>query len=581
MWTAFFASATWFEDSLKRVIAGGTVGVGQASTPLRCSHCARNGVVDNLFRAHSSETAGPRIEWDPRRQPWIPVLTRDGATKDVALIELFAQAEGFLTIACSTPGETVAVVEFLLAVCFASQDCPASKEQWREWVVGGHAFTEAVAWLKKQPGSDWDLFDPETPLGQNSMLEEVFQKYATGTAQLVLERAADYLQFFDQHHLADGKSLSAAEAFRTLLTQHVYAPYGRARVGGEELGATLTHLAAGRLLGRIRVVALGATLGETLRLNLYPYRGVEGGLNTSWTGGAVVRRGFLTKAGPRVPGSPADLHSALGRSVLLRGGRAEDGRVVVDRVLIGAGEVLQLDPEQHMQDAVLLPGKNGSRRPLWPSPSRALWQEAHALYAAVKERQPGLYALLESLSYERCGRETPYQLWAVGLIVNKSIPVAWVEGSFPYAPGMEQHLFLASQRGSRIAEFLAATLYRAAVVASRIICPAVDPADGKQQIARYDARWGFWPTAAEPFRNLLDQVVVLGFVGAGDPVLEPLEEYALCLLGQARTLLEQRLELLPPNADGHLARSRALELFEREVSGEKAPIEIRKPVDDD
>ncbi|MFC8718200.1 type I-E CRISPR-associated protein Cse1/CasA [Kitasatospora sp. NPDC057198] len=508
----------------------------------------------------------------------MPVVTCAGESVSVGLCELFERSEELASIAGGTPGEAVAVLEFLLAVCFAAGEHPASAREWRERVEGRRGFGGAAAWLAGRADGDWDLFDPERPLGQNALLRESFEDSATGVAQLVIERTGDYLQFFDRHHLEDGGSLPAAEAFRAVLTQHVYAPYGRGRISGGKLGPAVTNLATGRLLGRIRVVALGATVGETLRLNLYPHAGETGRLNTTWTTGPVARRTFGAKAVPRAPQGPADLHSALGRSILLRG--RLDGRhgAVVDRVLIGAGEVLELDPVRHLTDAVLVRTTAGAEKPLWPSPSRALWQDAHALYAAVKERLPGLYALLGSLAYEHEGMDVPYRLWAVGLIANKTLPVAWVEGCFPYAPGMAEHLYLASSRGSRIAEFLAARLKRAALVASQTVHPAKAPADEAALVARYDARWRFWAAAGETFDALLDTVADLGPRRPPGAAAGPVAAYAETLLATAREQLAQRLESLPPNDRGHLARSRAVRRFEDDLAADDAPAEIRELV---
>ncbi|WP_110946049.1 type I-E CRISPR-associated protein Cse1/CasA [Streptomyces avicenniae] len=516
-----------------------------------------------------------RLSWDPRHEPCIPVVKTDGAEIALSLCELFGQADGLSTISCATAGEAVAVIEYLLAICFAAEICPATPEEWKEWVLDGHDLGRASEWLADEPEDDWNMFHPEKPLGQNSLLIESFTKSSTGTAQLVIERTGDYNQFFDHHHLEDGEPLPAAQAFRAMLTQHAYATYGRARMTGEDLGPTVTNLATGRLQGRIRVVALGSTLGETLRLNLYPYKGAVGKLNTSWTSGSVTRRTFDKKAVPRVPDSPADLHSALGRSVLLHPALAPDGSIVVNRVLIGAGEVLALDDELHLQDAVFVQPASGPPKPLWPSPTRALWQEAHALYSAVKAQQPGLYKRLASLPYKRKDRSAPYQLWAVGLIANKTLPVTWTDGHFPYAPGMAAHLYRASRRGSRIAEYLAWSLKRAATIASETVHSAAHAADEARQVARFDARWMFWPAAAKPFDRLLDQVIEEGFDNPDDPVSSPLAEYTRVLLDSARTHLVYRLDSLPPNKRGYEARARALRRFEDDVAHDKAPAELR------
>ncbi|MFD7878295.1 type I-E CRISPR-associated protein Cse1/CasA [Streptomyces sp. NPDC059766] len=519
-------------------------------------------------------SAGHRLSWDPRRKPCIPTITADGATAHHSLCALLAQADELAAVDCASPGETIAVIEYLIAICFAAGTSPSSDKEWRTWIVDQHDLAPAAAWLDSQPDESWDLFHPELPLVQNSQLIGDLAESGTGTAQLVIEHAGDYNQHFDHHHLELDNPLPAADAFRATLTQHVYGPYGRARMSGTRLGAKVTNLAAGRLTGRIRVVALGKSLGETLRLNLYPSDGPADFLNTSWTTDGTDRRTFKEKPKPREPRSSADLHSALGRSVLLRPARGLGGQIVVDRVLIGAGELLELDPDRHLQDAVFKQA-NGARKPLWPSPSRALWQEAHALYSAVvSEQRTGLYARLWSLPYERKGIGAPYQMWAVGLLTNKTLPVAWTHGTYPYAPGMAGHLYRASRRGSHIAEYIADTLKNAAIVAAEIAFPAMRAADEAGQVARLDARWAFWPAAEAPFHELLDEVVDRG-PEDDDPVSEPLVDYARGLLSTARTQLLQRLDTLPPNDRNHRARARAERLFDADTSGDRAPAELR------
>ncbi|MFE9976073.1 type I-E CRISPR-associated protein Cse1/CasA [Streptomyces hirsutus] len=518
--------------------------------------------------------AEQRLSWDPRRKPCIPTVTVDGATAHHSLCALLAQADELAALDCASPGENVAVLEHLLAICFASGTCPSSDEEWRAWVVGKQDLAPAAAWLDRQPDDAWDLFHPTAPLVQNSLLAADLDESGTGTAQLVIEHAGDYNQHFDHHHLELDNPLPAADAFRATLTQHVYGPYGRARMPGKRLGAKVTNLAAGRLTGRIRVVALGQTLGETLRLNLYPPDGPGEPLNTTWTTDGIERRTFTEKAKPRVPRSSADLHSALGRSVLLRSARGPHGQSMVDRVLIGAGEILELDPERHLQDAVFSKTTNGVRKPLWPSPSRALWQQAHALYSAVRDDRTGMYARLRSLPYERKGTGAPYQLWAVGLLANKTLPITWTHGAYPYAPGMAAHLYRASRRGSDIAEYIAWSLKHAAIVAAETAFPAMRGADEAGQVARLDARWAFWPAAEDPFHELLDEVIDRG-PEDDDPVSEPLIEYATGLMTTARTQMLQRLDALPPSDRNHRARARAVRLFEDAMSGDRAPAELR------
>lgn len=486
-------------------------------------------------------------------------------------MEVLSEAKDLNAVQGETAGEVVAVIEHLLAICFASGTCPSSNEEWRSWIEEEHELTKAARWLARRPDDQWDLFHPETPLGQNSLLAEDLRECGTGPAQLVIEYSGDYHQHFDHHSLAHPARLPAARAFRSMLTQHLYGLGGRARVSDNKLGPTLTNLAAGRLQSRIRVLALGRNLAETLRLNLYPPDGPIGELNRSWTSGTVTRRGFKTKPPPREVRGPADLHSYLGRSVLLRPALAADGTsVVVDRVLLGAGELIELDPQRHLHDAVMRTRLNGEDKPLWASPTRALWRDAHALYSSVKDAHTGMYALLRSLKGRGTGDSSaPYKLWAVGLLANKTVNIAWTDGAYPYGPGMEKRLYVASKRGSDIADRLARGLELAAVVVREIIHPNPVPSEKKHLQAQFDARWEFWPAAEEPFDKLLDNIA------EGDPVPESLLEYAETLLDLTWTFLRQRLDKLPRNSKGNRARALAEQRLAKHLTSATAPAELR------
>ncbi|MFF9348438.1 type I-E CRISPR-associated protein Cse1/CasA [Streptomyces sp. NPDC014734] len=502
----------------------------------------------------------------------MPAITDEGEAVELSLLELFSRAEKLSGLSCATPGEGVALVEYLLAICFAAETFPSSAAEWCTWVGEGRGLDCAAEWLAGEPDDRWNLFDLDRPLGQNSDLAPYLDEYGTGPAQLVLERVGDYSQFFDHHHLEHSEPLLAADAFRALLTQHVYGLSGRARVSGKAtLGPSLTNLAAGRLQGRIRVVVQGRTVGDTLRLNLYPPAGGEvGKFNRSWTTADFPRRGFKSKPPGRVTSGPADLHSCLGRSVLLRPVPTAEGEpVMVDRVLIGAGELLSLDPERDLEDAVFAKKLNGHGKPLWPSPTRALWRDAHALYSAAREADRGLFGRLRDLSFPRDGDGPPCTMWAVGLIANKTLAISWTDGYFPYAPSQGEALCEASRRGSDIAEYVARALERSAYAAWKIVYPNPKPADRGAQMARFDARREFWPAAEEPFYQLLDQTA------RSEPVPLGLLDYAGELRLKAADFLKQRLDPLPQNETGHRARARAEQRFRWDMADKKAPAELR------
>ncbi|MCF3166813.1 type I-E CRISPR-associated protein Cse1/CasA [Streptomyces violaceoruber] len=518
-----------------------------------------------------SDTSAERPRWDPRAHAFVRAHTLDGVVVDCCLSDLLAQADALKDVDGETPGEKVAVIELLLALCYASGTYPTSDEEWQQWVGSGHQLDQVVSWLAVQPNEDWDLFSLTRPLGQNALLGEFIEEHGTGPAQLVMEHSGDYSQFADHHHLAHPDPLPAAKAYRALLTQHVFGLSGRARVSGKKtLGPTITNLATGRLGGRIRVLALGRTLGHTLRLNLTPTTDDPQMLNLTWTQGPIERRGFTSKPPPRAVAGYADLHSSLGRSVLLRPRPGLSGDLAhVDRVLIGAGELLDLDQEKHLQDAVMSQSRTGVVKPLWPSATRDLWREAHALYAAVEKRSGGLYRRLAQLPPEDGASGQTFDLLAVGLLAAKSSAIGWVTSVSPFAPGRAPELYQASLRGSQVAEHLARSLDSAAFKAWEVMFPNPKPSDKKAQIIRFDARPEQWKATELPFRTLLADVA------EGASVSDRMPEYTGWLVEMAQDFLDKRLDALPGNGQGRRARAAAQHGFRKFLTGPKAPPDLR------
>lgn len=523
-----------------------------------------------LSELHPSPPEELPPRWDPRRQSCVPALTTGGQSTSVTLVDALRRADDLLGVSGTTAGETVALLEYLLAVCYASGSCPATVEDWLDQVYGNSPLTDAADWLDSRPDEHWNLFHSVEPLGQNALLAPYLDEHGAGPAQLVIEHAGDYNLFFDHHHLEHPAPLPADAAFRAMLTQHAYGPGGRARISGKDtLGPTITNLAAGRLGTRIRVFALGETLGDTLRLNLVPNDGAPGRFNRTWTVAPQPRRGFLAKpSGRRVDGL-ADLHTVLGRSILMRPTVTEDGQPAVDRVLVAAGELLEPLAAHHLQDAVYTTAADGTAKPLRPSASRALWREVHALYAAVADRDhgPDLYDRIARLSGRRL------TLWTVGLIAKQTTVVTWMSDTFPFVPGRERDLRYAAERGSLVAEHVASSLSRAAYVAWTVTYPNPKPADKDDQIARFDARPEHWAHTAEPFHILLDDTTA---AENEDQVDAALAEYAAVLAEAAERFLRNRLDSLPANSRGYQAQAQAVRRLESDLTGPKAPDELKR-----
>ncbi|MFE4512952.1 type I-E CRISPR-associated protein Cse1/CasA [Kitasatospora sp. NPDC056783] len=498
---------------------------------------------------------------------------RSTGVRRVGLVELLRHAEDFTTLVSSTPGEEVAVLEYLMAIMYASECVPDTHDAWRRWVRDGHPLEKAATWLERQPPDHWDLFHPQRPLGQNALLAPFMAASGVGTAQLVIERTGDYNQFFDKVHLHDPEPMPPDAAFRAMLTQHAYGLGGRAMAKADWLGPQLTYQAVGRLGTRIRVLARGRTLGDTLRLNIVPCKPTDTGtFNYSWTDGRTGRRTFRGRKVSRLPDGPADLHSFLGRSILLRPVLV-NGKVMVDRVLRAAGEILDPPAPVHLQDAVLVAGrKGGDPEALRPSEDRALWRESHALYAATYKADPtlakdtDLYDRLAGLSDRRV------DLTAVGLISRQATATAWVSDTFPYVPDHREQLKWAADEGSLICEYAAKCLYAAAVVARDKAYSNPKPSDKASLLKRFNAEPDLWAGAADHFSFLIAEV------SDGKPAGEgPLAEFGREIHYLTWKLLRARLLSLPPSGPGKRARAEAELKLKKMLASPACPPYLKEP----
>ncbi|WP_259470941.1 type I-E CRISPR-associated protein Cse1/CasA [Streptomyces sp. 1114.5] len=490
------------------------------------------------------------------------------------MVELLRSADDFTALVSSTPGEEVAVLEYLMAIMYASACVPATPGAWHRWVQEGQSLEKAAEWLEGEPADHWDLFHPERPLGQNALLAPFMAGHGVGSAQLVIERTGDYNQFFDKVHLHDPEPMPPDAAFRAMLTQHAYGLGGRAMAKADWLGPQLTYQAVGRLGTRIRVLARGRTLGDTLRLNITPCApGDVGTFNYSWTDGRPgSRRAFRGRKVSRLPDGPADLHSFLGRSILLRPALV-DGRLVVDRVLRAAGELLDPLAPVHLQDAVLVPGrKDGGPEALRPSEDRALWRESHAVYAATFKADPELAKGTDL--YDRLARvrDRRVDLTAVGLISRQATATAWVSDTFPYVPGREKQLKWAADEGSLICEFAAKALYAAAAVARDEAYPNPKPSDKASLLRRFHAEPELWAGAADHFSVLIAEVS--DGIDAGEG---PLADFGREIHELTWRVLRARLTSLPPGGRGMNARAKAESQLKRKLASSACPPYLKEP----
>ncbi|MGX1811834.1 type I-E CRISPR-associated protein Cse1/CasA [Nocardia sp. NPDC055321] len=514
------------------------------------------------------------VSYDLLSQPCLPVLTTGELRRDDdiardshvergrsgpslawrSLREVFASAdEDALAITHPSPGTEIACYELLLAVCHAAGFTPRSPDEWSEWVDDERPLDDVVDWLSSSDSAGrFDLFDPIRPFGQNPLLAGVLGTCGYSPVQLMLERAKNYNQFADHVHLCDPEPVSARDAFLAMVTQHCYGLGGRVKTEGvvKELASTVgygdsfTRGAVGRLGTRVRVLAVGETLGDTLRLNLSI--GPSGGtFNATWSD--RPRRLFKSLREVRTLDGPADWHSTVGRGVLLRGVPAGEGGPVVDRVLLGMGETVTAEHDSDgytAYDTVFVKGK-----PLQASVDRALWRDVHAIYSAslAPGRGDGLFNLLGS------ELRRPVRLLVVGLDAKNNDVRGWVRDTFPFDPEPDRKsaMKLVSEVGVQITEDAVKALKDAASAAFVHAYPSCPPKQRKNLMERFDATTYLWARADASFHRALEGAAV-----GHDPQSE-LHSHADAIRAIAIDALDEKLRSLTPNAQGWQARVRA------------------------
>ncbi|MDH6122824.1 type I-E CRISPR-associated protein Cse1/CasA [Kitasatospora sp. GAS204B] len=507
------------------------------------------------------------MRYDVREQACIPVAGggqggTGAAQRDMlSVTEVFRRCEDVTAVYGDTPGEGVALVEWLLGLVYAAGRYPRTEEEWGVWVQERRSLAGVADWLEQHPGC-WDLFDPVEPLGQNALLAPHLDAHGVGPAQLFIERAGDYSLHFDHHHLHHNVPVAADAAFRAMLTQHVYGLGGRAKIKAKDMGlpAAFTNNAVCRLGGRLRVLALGDSLGDTLRLNLVPWEGEAGSVNLTWT--ARARRTFAAGglAEARLPEGPADLHTVLGRSVIMRAVRLPGGALGVDRVLLGPGELLGALPALYLQDALTGENATGATVLLKPSAVRDLWRSCPTLYAAIAAGgSGGLYGRLARLSQRRV------DLWMVGIIARQTKVTSWACDIFPYAAGRQEELREAAERCEQICEHAAKALYVAAATAREIAYPYTSPSPKPAQLARFNGEPQMWASAAPAVHAVLESVA------EGRCASDVLADFDREVRDLAFTALKARLGSLSVSGRALQARARCLARFRQLLDCPKAP----------
>lgn len=323
-------------------------------------------------------------------EPWIPVRGPDGEHIELGLLEALVRAHEFAGLDVDYPTQEPSLLRLLLAVCYRALCRPRSERDWHElWSAPTLPEAEIRAYLDAW-GHRFDLFDRDVPFFQVPGLE--LQSGKPSPAQ----RLVPYLPSGNNVPLLiplaerDVFTLTPAEAARWLIERHQWGTTSDR--GGARNNPFLNNgrdVPATGYVGFIGFVApLGATLKETLALNLVP-------LDGRWTSTAQadlpawerdpdgpVRAKRKSGVGGKAPAGICDLYTWQGRRIRLLPGLDGKGDTVVSQVIVCAGDdvtrdsTINIDP--HTGWGLT---KDGEHYPLRAKPGQQVWRSLASLLA--------------------------------------------------------------------------------------------------------------------------------------------------------------------------------------------------------
>jgi CRISPR type I-E-associated protein CasA/Cse1 len=185
------------------------------------------------------------------RQPWIPVMSADGVTTPVNLIQVFCDATRISGLAGS-PLEVAAITRFLLTIVHLVET-PTSLDAWGKlWQNRADLMSRCAQYIEAQAGV-WDLFHEQHPFGQLPNLGKTLNP----AHLLVYEAARKNNAVFADHSVVDAPvPIPAAALARGLIVTNAYA------------GSSGGGYRSGALAMRTVAMLCGRTLDETLLLDL-------------------------------------------------------------------------------------------------------------------------------------------------------------------------------------------------------------------------------------------------------------------------------------------------------------------------
>jgi CRISPR system Cascade subunit CasA len=323
-------------------------------------------------------------------QPWITVRHHGGRTDDLSIMDTFRRAHEVQGLGGEVPTQSFAITRLLLAILHGAVDGPQDVEQWETLWEQESLPTKEVERYLDRFCDRFDLFDPETPFFQVAGL-----RTAKGEVSELNKLIADVPNgnpFFTTR-LGPIDSLEIPEAARWLVHCQAFDPSGiksgadgdkRVKGGrGYPIGVAWSGLLGG-------VLAEGATLRETLLLNLIAY---EGGNGARWAedGAAWERDQLGPSESGRKPAGPRDLYTWQSRRIrLVRDGDRVTGVLICNGDKLTPQNLHGLEPHTAWRRSKPQEKKLGEQLVYMPrehDPDRAIWRGLQSLLPGAEKPQ--------------------------------------------------------------------------------------------------------------------------------------------------------------------------------------------------
>ncbi len=347
-------------------------------------------------------------------QPWILAGWRDRQRSPVSLLNLFRHWDEILEIQAESPPATYAIYRLLGTILHRAYGGPVDAVHWRD--IHRDNGKEAIAYLQEWHDR-FDLLHPEQPFLQDPLLPP---DLASPFYLAVWAQPDSTPTHFCSLHRFSGYQPDAATVARAIVRLQCFDLAGlKTGYPGYSGG---TSAIAPPTINAINVLVQGATLRDTLCLNLAPYDIAGTGDRPGWETDQYAGM-------PRTAVVPTGLLHY--RTMAWRRIRWVEGRGIVvtpgDR-LDSAVDVKPLEPSMAWRHSE----KEGDR-PVRFSRERAAWRNAHVLLTSTQQHsRPAILDWVAEL--DRAGlRESqkPTGLVLYGWSADKAKPLGWHEERLP------------------------------------------------------------------------------------------------------------------------------------------------------